>query len=113
MEATASRISSRYSRRSLGIDNLAQDGIPDTGLQVCDWPQGRSSSTARCGCRRSPLPPELHQDVDVACRRLLVPHYGSEDADTGHAVAFPDNKQVLPDPGKGCVVTLEYSIRRL
>jgi len=40
-------------------------------------------------------------------------HYGSEDADTGHAVAFPDNKQASAGSRQGCVVTLEYSIRRL
>jgi len=45
--------------------------------------------------------PELHQDVDVACRRLLAPHNRSEDADTGHAVALPDSKHVLLDLGKG------------
>jgi hypothetical protein len=63
-------MSSRYNRRSPGINNLAEDGIPDPGLQgigddevrpsskeilnvelevhkVCDWLQGRSLSTAR------------------------------------------------------------------
>ncbi|WP_342367231.1 hypothetical protein [Methanoculleus chikugoensis] len=51
---------------------------------------------------KSLLPlPELHQDVDVARRRLLAPHHRPEDADTGHAVALPDGSEVLPDLGKG------------
>jgi len=44
---------------------------------------------------------EHHQDVDVARRRLLAPHHRPEDADMGHSVAFPDNKQVLSDLGEG------------
>jgi len=65
----ASRISSKYSRRSLGIDDLTEDGIPDPGLQgiddnevrlspreilevelevheVVDWPQGATDGTS-------------------------------------------------------------------
>ena len=60
--------------------------------------------------------PELHQDVDVACRRLLVLHHGPGDADAGHTVALPDGVEcdwpkgrssstagakVLPDLRKG------------
>lgn len=45
--------------------------------------------------------PELHQDVDIACRRGFVSYHGSEDADTSHAVVLPDDLQVLPDQDKG------------
>ena len=71
---------------ALDIDNLTEDSLPDPGFQGIGDNKVRPSPQKILKVKLEVHEvvegllslPELHQDIDVACRCLLAPHHRSD-----------------------------------